>query len=110
MTMAKMEGPKKAAEAAPELAAKIHQERAELANTVSALAAKADVKTRVTDQVAGAKEQVADQVTTAKDKVADQVATAKGKVADQVATVKEAAAELTHEVGYQADQVASEAS
>jgi hypothetical protein len=78
MTMAKTVGSQeKAAEAAPALAAKIEQERVELADTVSALAAKVDVKARV---------------------------------ADQVATVKDQAAGLTHDIGYQVDQVASEAS
>jgi hypothetical protein len=79
----------------------IAQTRADLGETVEALAAKTDVSARAKDAVGEAAEKAKDAVTTVASQAKDTVAKTAGQVKDQVvekaAQVKEQAVELTEQ-------------
>ncbi len=73
-----------------EIQAHIEQTRQDLAETVDALSAKADVKARAQEQAQVAKDRAAEQLQAAKERTADQVGAARGKVSDVAAQGRDA--------------------
>jgi cobalamin biosynthesis Mg chelatase CobN len=101
-----------ASDAKPDVQAlkdEIKQTRAELGETVQALAAKADVKARAKDQVEQTKAKVRAQAVEAGEKVRDAAVTATDKVravaASAGATAKGTAAQATDKVAQATDKV-----
>ncbi|NRQ39271.1 DUF3618 domain-containing protein [Nonomuraea sp. NN258] len=80
----------------------IEETRRELGDTVSALAAKADVKSRANDAAGTAKEKAADTVAAARDKAADAAALAKGKAAEVADKVRESTPEQVKDAATEA--------
>ncbi|BCJ47423.1 hypothetical protein GCM10010168_17810 [Actinoplanes ianthinogenes] len=83
-----MSDPKKSPDP-DQLRAEIEQTRAELGETVEALAAKTDVKARVREEVATAKDRVAQAASTAGDRIAGAANTAGDRIAGAANTVAE---------------------
>jgi hypothetical protein len=79
---------------ADELRASIRETRAELGETVSALAHKANVKNRATDAAATAKGKASRMAGTAKDRATEMAETAKGKTAEMAGAAKGKTAEM----------------
>ena len=72
-----------------EIQAHIEQTRQDLAETVDALSAKADVKARAKDTAQATKERATEQVQVTKERAAGQVEAARVKVSDAAAQGKE---------------------
>ena len=80
------------------LRAEIAQTRADLGETVQALAAKADVKARAKEQVEQTKQRVKAQAAEAGQRAMDAAAAATGRVRSVASQAGERAPEVTHEV------------
>jgi gas vesicle protein len=88
-----------------ELQAQLEHTRGELADTVDALAAKLDVKSRVGDQVDDVKAKVGDRFEGVKEGVKEKVSQTKDKVVDAASHAKDAAAHAKDTVATQAHRV-----
>lgn len=88
-----------------ELQAQLAHTREELADTVDALAAKLDVKSRVGEQVDDVKAKVGDRVEGVKVGIKEKVAQTKDKVVDAASHAKDAAAHAKDTVATQAHRV-----